>query len=178
MNKITYEEEKAALLLGMTASNLHSMVDIKMIYFDLVFVTEYVYIKTPTPVISATNSEITNQPLFALFKIHESIEPIIPGRAANALSATLPNSSDKAFNLFFLHSLAPPPFLLPPLVLPDVVVETVMPPNKDSIKNPTATATAVNIDTIVIPFSLNRVLILSNSIPVSLSKTFVIGPLI
>ena len=47
---------------------------------------------------------------------------MIPGRAANALSANLPNNCDKAFN--FTHSLAPAPFLLPPLVLPDAVVET------------------------------------------------------
>ena len=59
---------------------------------------------------------------FALFKIHESIEPMIPGRAGNALSANLPNNCDKAFNLFFTHSLAPPPFLSPQLVLPDLAV--------------------------------------------------------
>ena len=47
----------------------------------------YVYIKTPTPT------------SFALFKIHESIEPIIPGKAANALSANLPSSCDRALNL-------------------------------------------------------------------------------
>ena len=59
---------------------------------------------------------------------------MIPGRAANALLANLPNNFDKAFNLFFIHSLAPPPFLSPPLVLPDLVVDAVGPPNKDSIK--------------------------------------------
>ena len=92
----------------------------------------------------------------ALFKLHESIEPMIPGSAANALSANLPNNCDKAFNLFFIYSLAPPPFLAPPLVLPDVVVvvDTVGPPNKDSIKTPIAIPTAVKIDTIVIPCSL------------------------
>ena len=37
----------------------------------------------------------------ALFKIHEIIEPIIPGSDANALSANLPNNCDRAFNLFF-----------------------------------------------------------------------------
>ena len=43
------------------------------------------------------------------------------GRAANALSANLTNNCDEDFSLFFTHSLAPPPFLSPPLVLPDVV---------------------------------------------------------
>ena len=38
INKITYEEEKAALILGMP----YSMVDIKMSYFLLVFVTHKV----------------------------------------------------------------------------------------------------------------------------------------
>ena len=51
----------------------------------------------------------------ALFNIHEIIEPIIPGSDANALSANFPSSCDRAFNLFFIHSLAPP-FLSPPLV--------------------------------------------------------------
>ena len=32
---------------------LYSMVDIQVIYFPLVFVMKYVYIKTPTPVTSA-----------------------------------------------------------------------------------------------------------------------------
>ena len=103
---------------------------------------------------------------------------MFPGRAANALSANLPNNCDKAFNLFFIHSQAPPPFQWPPLLLPDIVVDTVGPPNKDSIKNPTAIPTAINIDTIVIPCSLKRVLILSPSVLVSLSKNFVIDPLI
>ena len=69
---------------------------------------------------------------------------MIPGRAANALSANLPNNCH----------------------------------NKDSIKTPIAIPTAVNIDTIIIPFSLKSVLILLPSIPVSLFKNFVIGPLI
>ena len=103
---------------------------------------------------------------------------IIPGKAAKALSANLPNNCDKAFNLFFTHSLAPPPFLLKPLVLPDVVVDTVGPPNKDPMELPIAIPTAVNVDTIVIPCSLKRVLILSPSVPVSLSKNFVIDHLI
>ena len=78
------------------------------------------YTKTPTPVISA-HKFFDNQPItsFALFKIHEIIEPMIPGSDANALSANLPSSCDRAFNLFFIHSLAPP-FVSPPLVPPDL----------------------------------------------------------
>ena len=98
---------------------------------------------------------------------------MIPGSATKALSANWHNNCDKAFNLFFTHSLAPPPFLSPPLALPNVVVvDTVGPPNKDSIKTPIAIPTAVNIDTIIIPCSLKRVLILSPGVPVSLSKKF------
>ena len=51
MNEITYEEEKAALILGITT--LYNTVDFQMIYFLLTFVIKYVYFKTPTPVISA-----------------------------------------------------------------------------------------------------------------------------
>ena len=47
-NKITYEEEKVALILGTTA-----VFTVWWTYPLLVFVMKYVYIKTPTPVISA-----------------------------------------------------------------------------------------------------------------------------
>ena len=102
---------------------------------------------------------------------------MIPGSDANALSANFPGSCDRAFNLFFIHSLAPP-FLSPPLVLPDVGVDVLGPPNRASIRTPIAIPTAVNMDTIIIPCSLKRVLILSPSVPVSLSKNFVIDSLI
>ena len=102
---------------------------------------------------------------------------MIPGKDANALSANLPNNCDRAFNLSFIHSLAPP-FLLPPLVLPDVVVDTLDGTSRASIKTHMAIPTAVNMDTIVTPCSLKRVLILSPSVPVSLSKNLVIDTLI
>ena len=72
-----------------------------MTYPLLVFVIKYVYIKTPTPVIRA-HKLLDNQPTtsLALFNIHEIIEPMIPGSDASALSASLPNSCDRAFNLF------------------------------------------------------------------------------
>ena len=70
---------------------------------------KYVYIKTPTPVMSA-HKLLDNQPTtsLALFKIHEIIEPMIPGRAAPAFAANFPSRELSAFNLFFIHSLAPP----------------------------------------------------------------------
>ena len=103
---------------------------------------------------------------------------MIPGRAANALSANLPNNRDTAFNCFFTHSLAPPPFPSPPLELLDLLADTVGPHNKASIKTPIAMTIAVNIDTIVIPCSLKSVLILSPRVPVSSSKNFVVDSLI
>ena len=84
-----------------------------MTYPLLVFVMKYVYIKTPTPVMRA-HKLLDSHPItcLALFKIHESIEPKIPGSDANTLSANLLNSCDRAFNLFFIHSLAPPFYCL------------------------------------------------------------------
>ena len=65
---------------------------------------------------------------------------MIPGSDANALSANLPKSCDRAFNLFFIHSLAPLSFPSPPLVLSDVlvVVDTLGPPKRASIRTPIA----------------------------------------
>ena len=72
-----------------------------MTYPLLVFVMKYVYTKAPTPVMRA-HKLLDSQPItfLALFKIHEIIEPIIAGSDANALSANLPSSCDRAFNLF------------------------------------------------------------------------------
>ena len=103
---------------------------------------------------------------------------MIPGSDANALSANLPSSCNRAFNLFFIHSLAPP--FLSLLVVPcDVGVDVVLgPPYRASIRTPRIIPRAVKIETIVIPCSLERVLILSPSVPVSLSKNFTIDSLI
>ena len=81
---------------------------------------------------------------------------MIPGSDANALSANLPNNCDRAFNLFFIHSLAPP-FLSLVVVLGDVGVDVVIgPPNRASIRTPRVIPKAVKIETIVIPCSLKR----------------------
>ena len=81
------------------------------------------------------------------------IEPIILGNNANALTANLPNDCDRAFNLFFIHSLASP-FLSLVVVLYDVGVDVLGPPNKASIRTPRVIPKAVKIETIVIPCSL------------------------
>ena len=57
---------------------------------------------------------------------------MIPGSDANALSANFPSSCDRAFNLSFIHSLAPS-FLSPPLVPPDAGVDVLGPPNRASL---------------------------------------------
>ena len=149
-----------------------------MTYLLLVFCHEICVFKTTMPVMS-THKFWNSHPIasFALFKSHEIIEPMIPGKDANALSANLPSSCNRAFSLFFIHSLAPLLFPSPLLVLPDVV-GTLGPPSRASIRTPMAIPMAVNMDTIVIPCSLKRVRIHSPSVPVSLSKNFVIDSLI
>ena len=74
---------------------------------------------------------------------------MIPGSAAKTLSANLPNGCDKASYLFFIHSLAPAPFLPSPLVLPDAVVDTLGPPSRASIRPPRVIPKAVKIEMIL-----------------------------
>ena len=103
---------------------------------------------------------------------------MIPGSDANALSANLPNICDRAFNLFFIHSLAPP-FLSLVVVLCDVGVDVVLgPPSRASIRTQRVIPNTVKIEMMVILCSLKRVLILSSSVPVFLSKNFMIDSLI
>ena len=82
----------------------------------------------------------------------------------------------------FIHSLAPflsIPFLSLVVVLCDVGVDVVLgPPNRASIRTQRVIPKVVKMETIVIPCSLKRVLILSPSVPVSLSKNFMIDSLI
>ena len=53
---------------------------------------------------------LDNQPTtsFARFSNQATIDPMIPGRAAPAFAANFPSRELSAFNLFFIHSLAPP----------------------------------------------------------------------
>ena len=91
---------------------------------------------------------------------------MIPGSDANAFSANFPSSCDRAFNLFFIHSLAPS-FLSLVVVLCIVGVDVVLgAPNRASIRTPIVIPKVVKIETIVIPCSLKRVLILSPRVPV------------
>ena len=90
---------------------------------------------------------------------------MIPGKDANTLSANLPSSCNMAFNLFFMHSLAPP-FLSLVVVLSDVVLNALGPPSRVPIKPPRVIPKAVKTEMIVIPCSLKRVLILSPRDPV------------
>ena len=78
---------------------------------------------------------------------------MIPSSDANALSANFPSSCDRAFNSFFIYSLAPP-FLSLIMVLSDVGVDVLGPPNRASIRTPRVILKAVKIETIVIPCSL------------------------
>ena len=122
---------------------------------------------------------LDSQPItsFALLRIHQSIEPIIPGSDANALSANLPDNCDRAFNLFFIHSLAPT--FLSLVVIPcDIGVDVLGPPSRASIRTPRVIPKAVKIEMMVIPYSLKRVLIVLPRVPVSLSKNFMIDSLI
>ena len=82
-----------------------------------------------------------------------------PGSDANTFSTNFHSSCDRAFNLFFIHSLAAP-FLSLVVVLCDVGVDALGPPNRASIRTSMVIPKAVKIETIVIPCSLKRVLIL------------------
>ena len=101
---------------------------------------------------------------------------MIPGSDANALSANFPSSCDRAFNLFFIHSLAP--LFLSLVVVLSHGVDVLGPPNIASIRTPRVIPKAVKIEMMVIPCSLKRVLILSPRVLVSLSKNFMIDFLI
>ena len=130
------------------------MVVVQVTYPLLVFVIKYVYIKTPTPVMRAHKLlDIQPTTSFAWLSNQATIDPMIPGRAAPAFAANLPNSCDRAFNLFLIHSLAP--FLSLVVILCGVEVDVVLePPNRASIRTPRVIPRAVKIDTIVIPCSL------------------------
>ena len=79
--------------------------------------------------------------------------------------------------IYFYPLSTPITFPITTTGIPDivVVVETLGPTNKASIKTPTALPTAVNIDTIVTTCSFKWVLIFSPRVPVSLSENIVIG---
>ena len=99
---------------------------------------------------------------------------MIPGNASAAFIPNFPSSDAKALSLFLIHSFKP--FLSlgggsPP---PDAVAAPAPPPgNNPSTSTPMAVPIAVSIEAIVIPCSVNRVLIFSPN-QVSLSNTLAI----
>ena len=109
---------------------------------------------------------------FALLSIQLIIPPMIPGRASAAFIPNFPSSDAKALSLFLTHSFepfsslgggSPPPH--------DAVAAP--PGNNASTSTPMAIPIAVSMEAIVIPCSLNRVLIFSPN-EVSLSNTLTI----
>ena len=110
---------------------------------------------------------------FALLRIQLIIPPMIPGRASAAFIPNRPNRDAKALSLFLIHPFKPFSSLggrSPPH--PDAVAAP-PPSNNASSSTPMAILIAVSMEAIVIPCSLNRVLIFSPN-EVSLSKTLAI----
>ena len=107
----------------------------------------------------------------ALLRIQLIISPMMPGNALAAFIPNLHSSYSKAISLFLIHSFkpfsslgggSPPPEIAPP-----------PPGNNASTSTPMAIQIAVRMEAIVIPCSLNRVLIFSPN-EVSLSNTLAI----
>ena len=99
---------------------------------------------------------------------------MIPGRASAALIPNQPNRDASALSLFPIHFFKPFSSLgggSPPP--PDAVAAPPPPGNNASTSTPMAILIAVSMEAIVIPCSLNRVLIFSPN-EVSLSKTLAI----
>ena len=105
----------------------------------------------------------------ALLSIQLIILPMIPGRASAVLNPNRPNRDAKALSLFLIHSFKP--FLSLGGGPPDVAAAPPPPGNNASTSTPMAIPIAVSMETIIIPCSLNRVLIFSPN-EVSLSNTF------
>ena len=109
---------------------------------------------------------------FTLLRIQLIIPPIIPGNASAAFIPNFPNRDAKALSFGLTHSFKPfsslgggsppPPEIAPP-----------RPGNNASTSTPMAIPIAVSMEAIVIPCSLNRVLIFSPN-EVSLSNTLAI----
>ena len=96
---------------------------------------------------------------------------MIPGRASAALIPNRPNRDAKALSLFLIHSFKP--FSSLGGCPPDAVAAPPPPDNNASTSTPMAIPIAVSMEAIVIPCSLNRVLIFSPD-EVSLSNTLAI----
>ena len=110
---------------------------------------------------------------FALLRIQLVIAPVMPGNASATFVLSFPGSDAKAFSLFLSHSFAPFSSLgggLPPTAAPPLGSKAVT-------RRPIAIPIAMSMEAIVMPCSLNSILIfLANE--VSLSSTLAIVSLI
>ena len=97
---------------------------------------------------------------------------MIPGNVSAALIPYHPNSDANALSLFLIHSFRPASSLGGGKPPPDAAAPP-PPGNNASMSTPMAIPIAVSIEAIVIPCSLNRVLIFSSN-EVLLSKTLAI----
>ena len=112
---------------------------------------------------------------FALLRIQLIIPPMMPGNASAVLIPNRPKRDAKALSFDLTHCLKPFSSLgngSPP----DAVEVPPTPGNNASTSTPMAILIAVSMEAIVIPCSLNRVLIFSPN-EVSLSKTLAIASL-
>ena len=117
--------------------------------------------RVPTAMTKAHKFSASQVAVFPhVLKSKETIEPLIPGRAAAALPAKLARARPRACRCFFTHSFTPllsgcfgagTGALPPPPVSASTSVETAMP-------------IAVRIDAMVIPCSRNRVRMRSASV--------------
>ena len=110
---------------------------------------------------------------FTLLRIQLMIPPMIPGNASAALIPNQPSSNAEALSLFQIHSARPASSLGGGSPPPDATAASSPPGNNASTSTPMAIPIAVSIEAIVIPCSLNRVLIFSPD-EALLSKTLAI----
>ena len=109
----------------------------------------------------------------ALLRIQLIIPLMIPGNASAALIPSQPNRDASALSLFLIHSFKPFSYLGGGS-LPDAAAPPPPPPgNNASTSTPMAILIAVSMEAIIIPCSLNRVLIFPPN-ELSLSNTFAI----
>ena len=108
---------------------------------------------------------------FALLRIQLIIPPMIPGNASAALISSRPNRDAKALSFYLTHSFRPFSSLRGDP--PDVAAAPLPPANNASTSTLMAILIAVSMKAIVIPCSLERVLIFS-PYEASLSNTLAI----
>ena len=98
---------------------------------------------------------------------------MIPGSASAALIPNQPNRDASTLGLFLIHPFKPFSSLGGGSPAPDAMAAPPPPGNNASTSTPMAIPIAVSMEAIVIPCSLNRVLIFSPN-EVSLSNTLAI----